>query len=48
MAPGRFRVTFKSTRKMEVALNTGLVVRGLPIEFKSFSPYRWVYITRLS
>ena len=48
MAPGRFRVTFKSTRKMDVALNTGLFVRRFPIEFKSVSPYRWVNIIRLS
>ena len=48
MAPGRFRVTFKSARKMEIAKNSGLVVRGFPVEFKSVSPYKWVNITRLS
>ena len=48
MAPGRFRVTFKSARKMEIAMNSGLVVRGHPVEFKSVSPYKWVNITRLS
>ena len=48
MAPGRFRVTFKSARKMEIAQNSGLIVRGYPVEFKSVSPYKWVNITRLS
>ena len=48
MAPGRFRVTFKSARKTEIAKNSGLIVRGYPVEFKSVSPYKWVNITRLS
>ena len=48
MAPGRFRVTFKSARKMEIAMNTRLIVRAFPVEFKSVSPYKWVNITRLS
>ena len=48
MPPGRSRVTFKSARKMEIAMNTGLIVRGFPVEFKSVSPYKWVNITRLS
>ena len=48
MAPGRFRVTFKSARKMEIAMNADLIVCGFPVEFKSVSPYKWVNITRLS
>ena len=48
MAPGPFRVNFKSTRKMEIGMNTGLDARGYPVEFKSVSPYKWVNITRLS
>ena len=48
MAPGSFRVTFKSARKMEIAMNAGLIVRGFALEFKSVSPYKWVNITRLS
>ena len=48
MAPGRFRVTFKSARKMEISVNAGLILRGYPVEFKSVSPYKWVNITRLS
>ena len=34
MAPGRFRVTFKSARKMEIPVNAGLIVGGNPVEFK--------------
>ena len=32
MVAGRFPVTFKSARIMEIAMNTGLVVRGFPVE----------------
>ena len=39
IAAGRFRVTFKSARKMEIAMHGGLIVRGFPVEFKSVSPY---------
>ena len=48
MAPGRFRVTFKSSRKMEVAENSGLHVRGLPVDFVPVSQFKWVNVTRLS
>ena len=48
MAPGTFRVTFKSARKMEIAKKSGLIVRGFPVEFKSVSPCKWVNITRIS
>ena len=48
MAPGRFRVTFKSSRKMEVAENSGLLVRGLPVDFVPVSQFKWVNVTRLS
>ena len=48
MAPGQFHVTFKSARKMESRMNTGLIVRGYPVEFKSVSPHKWVNNTRLS
>ncbi len=48
MAPGRYRVTFKSHRKMEVAEHTGLTVRGLPVDFRPVSRYTWVNVTRLS
>ena len=48
MAPGRYRVTFKSHRKMEVAEHTGLLVRGLPVDFRPVSRYTWVNVTRLS
>jgi hypothetical protein len=48
MAPGRYRVTFKSARKLEVAENFGFTVRGFPVTFKPVSLYKWVNITRLS
>ena len=48
MAPGRFRVTFKSSRKMEVAENSGLHIRGLPVDFVPVSQFKWVNVTRLS
>ena len=47
MAPGRFRVTFKSSRKMEVVENSGLLVRGLPVDFVPVSQFKWVNVTRL-
>ena len=48
MAPGRFRVTFKSSCKMEVAENSGLLVWGLPVDFVPVSQFKWVNVTRLS
>jgi hypothetical protein len=48
MAPGRYRVTFKSARKLEVAENFGFTVRGFPVTFKPVSLFKWVNITRLS
>ena len=45
MAPGRFRVTFKSSRKMEIAEHTGLTVGGFPVEFRPVSQYKWVNVT---
>ena len=42
MAPGRFRVTFKTARKMEAAEHTGLTVRGFPVEFRPIPKYTWV------
>ena len=48
MAPGRYRVTFKSARKLEVAENFGFTIRGFPVTFKPVSLYKWVNITRLS
>jgi hypothetical protein len=48
MAPGRFRVTFRTARKMEAAQHTGFTVRSFPIEFRPVSKYTWVNVTRLS
>lgn len=48
MAPGRFRLTCKSSRKLEAAEQMGLLVRGWPVEFRPISTFKWVNITRLS
>ncbi|CAB4031994.1 zinc finger CCHC domain-containing 3-like [Paramuricea clavata] len=48
MAPGRYRITCKSPRKLEAAENLGLLVRGHPVSFKPISTFKWVNITRLS
>jgi hypothetical protein len=48
MAPGRFRLTCKSARKLEVAERMGFLVRGCPVEFRPISTFKWVNITRLS
>ena len=48
MAAGRFRVTFRSSSKMEAAEHSGLVVWGFPVEFVLVSQYKWVNVTRLS
>lgn len=48
MAPGRFRVTCKSARKLEIVENTGYFVRGLPVHFHPVSTCKWVNISRLS
>ena len=37
MAPGRFRLTCKSSRKLEAAEQMGLLVRGWPVEFRPIS-----------
>ena len=48
MAPGRFRLTCKSSRKLEAAEQMGLLVCGWPVEFRPISTFKWVNITRLS
>jgi RNA recognition motif-containing protein len=48
MAPGRFRITCRSSRKLEILENQGFFVRGLPVEYKAVSSFTWVNITRLS
>ena len=48
LTPGRFRVTCKSSRKLENAENFGFVVRSFPVEFKPVSSCKWVNISSLS
>ena len=48
MAPGRYRVTCKSLRKLQAAEAMAFTVRGLPVEFQPISSFKWVNITRLS
>jgi hypothetical protein len=48
MAPGQFRVTCRSSHKLEIVENQGFFVRGLPVEYKAVSSFTWVNITRLS
>jgi hypothetical protein len=48
MAPGRYRVTCKSSRKLQAAEAMAFTVRGLPVEFQPISSFKWVNITRLS
>ena len=48
LSPGRYRVTCKSSRKLEIFVSTGFLVRGTPVEFKPLSTFKWVNISRLS
>jgi hypothetical protein len=48
MVPGRYCVTFKRARKLEVAGNFGFTICGFPVTFKPVSLFKWVNITRLS
>ena len=48
MAPGRFRLTCKSSRKMENLEHTGFHIRGHPVEFVPVTKFKWVNISRLS
>ncbi len=48
LSPGRYRVTCKSSRKLEVFESTGFLVRGTPVDFKPLSTFEWVHISRLS
>ena len=45
---GCYRMTCKSSRKLEVFESTGFLVWGTPVEFKSLSTFKWVHISRLS
>ena len=48
MAPVRFRITCKSSRKMENLEHTGFHVRGHPVDFVPVTKFKWVNILRLS
>ena len=48
MAPGCFRLTCKSSRKMENLEHTGFHVRGHPVDFVPVTKFKWVNILRLS
>ena len=46
--PGRFRVTCKISRKLEIIENMDFTVRDFPGTFQSVSSAKWVNVTRLS
>ena len=48
ISPGRFRVTCKSSRKLEIIQNMDFTVRDFPGTFQSVSSAKWVNATRLS
>lgn len=48
ISPERYRLTFNHARQMHVFSNQDFFVHGKPVEFKSVSPFTWVYISRLS
>ena len=48
MSPGRYRLTFRSSRKLASAEQAGLIIRGLPVTFQPVSSLKWVNISRLS
>ena len=47
MSPERYRFTFKNARQMQAFSNQDFLVHGKPVEFRSVSPFTWVYISRL-
>ena len=48
LSPGRYRLTCKSLRKLEIFESSGFLVQGTPVEFKPLSTFKWVHISRLS
>lgn len=48
ISPERYRLTFHHARQMLAFSNQDFFVHGKPVEFKSVSPFTWVYISRLS
>ena len=48
VSPGTYRITCKSSRKLELFEAAGFFVRGLPVEVKPINSFKWVNISRLS
>ena len=48
ISPERYRFTFNNARQMQAFSNQDFFVHGKPVEFRSVSPFTWVYISRLS
>ena len=48
ISPERYRLTFHNARQMQAFSNQDFLVHGKPVEFRSVSPFTWVYISRLS
>lgn len=43
----RYRITFNHTKQMQAFCNQDFFIHGKPVEFKSVSPYTWVYISNI-
>ena len=48
LSPERYRLTFHHARQMNAFANQDFYIHGKPVEFRSVSPFTWVYISRLS
>ena len=48
ISPERYRITFNNARQMNAFSTQDLFIHGKPVEFRSVSPFTWVYISRLS
>ena len=44
----RYRLTFNHARQMQAFSTQDFFIHGKPVEFRSVSPFTWVYISRLS
>ena len=47
MAPERYRLTFNHARQMHAFSNQDFSIHGKPVEFRTVSPFTWVYVSRL-
>ena len=48
IAPERYRITFNNARQMNAFSHQDFSIMGLPVEFRSVSPFTWVHVSRLS